>query len=261
MPAPVVVTANGATLAPDAAASWARITKRRGRAIQCSSSYRDWNTQMKMYLAWQAYVNGTGPKPPHGRAIPPWESMHCQGLAVDSNDQAYLKTCSDYGWSQEVGLAANEPWHFEYSRARDKFYGTPTGGSMSDESIAKAVWDTTVNRGATGQIKALQELADAKTNTQSILGILAPVSRGSHLIPMRQEWADTKTNTILLLQKVETLLKQTEELLARPAPTIPPLTEEQLNDIAIAIAAKIQVPTAAEIAKATVDEEHARLKE
>lgn len=132
---------------------------------------------------------------------------------------------------------------------------------MSDESIAKAVWDTTVNRGATGQIKALQELADAKTNTQSILGILAPVSRGSHLIPMRQEWADTKTNTILLLQKVETLLKQTEELLARPAPTIPPLTEEQLNDIAIAIAAKIQVPTAAEIAKATVDEEHARLKE
>lgn len=118
----------GVGYVPEAAASMRRLEARLGRPHDCNSSYRDYAKQLSMYYAWEAYANGTGPYPGHSRAIHPDYSMHCRGLADDSDDwttPGYIELAAEYGW---IRTAANDPTerhHFEYQRWRDQHYGEP----------------------------------------------------------------------------------------------------------------------------------------
>lgn len=58
------------------------------------------------------------------------------------------------------------------------------------------------------------------------------VSRGGKKVTLAQEVADAKTNTIAILARLDKLA----------APTVPPLTPAQLDDLATKVAAKITIP-------------------
>lgn len=110
------------TLQAEAAASWARAEARIGRLLDVNRSLASWDIQMRLYLAWLAFLNGTGPKV--ARALHPSKSMHVLGLAVDSDDgynATIVAILAEHGW---IRTAADEPWHFDYIASRDRFRGT-----------------------------------------------------------------------------------------------------------------------------------------
>lgn len=118
-PTNLVTIRPGVTLQADAAASFQRVEQRAGRCVDVNSTYRDWNEQMRLYLAYQR-----DPKN-NPLALHPDHSMHCRGLALDSDDHTLMRSMGDYGWRATV---ASEPWHFDYFRTLDKHYGQPAGG-------------------------------------------------------------------------------------------------------------------------------------
>lgn len=133
--APVIETIRpGVQFTPEAAASFRRLEARLGRKVDVNSTYRDWDTQMRMYLAWNAYVNGTGPYPGHSRALHPSLSVHCQGNALDSDDwttPGFNALAAEHGW---IRTAANDPTerhHFEYQRWNDRHYGEPAPAAVT----------------------------------------------------------------------------------------------------------------------------------
>jgi hypothetical protein len=112
---------------PEAAASMRRLEGRLGRWHDCNSSYRDWQEQMNMYLAWQRFLNG-GPYPGHSRALHPDSSMHCRGVADDSDDwrtPGYNELAAEYGWIRTAADDLTERHHFEYQSWNDQHYGEP----------------------------------------------------------------------------------------------------------------------------------------
>lgn len=118
----------GVTFASGAAASFKRAEKAWRKRITSNFTYRSPELQQKMYEAWTAYVNGTGPKPPHGRAIQPKYSWHCKGLAIDTDDwklKGFIALMKDHGWIRVV--SKEEPWHFQYYADQDKHLGEPAG--------------------------------------------------------------------------------------------------------------------------------------
>lgn len=131
MGAPAIETIRaGVQFTPDAAAAWRRVEAvwltRVGRLIDVNSTYRDWDTQMRMYRAWQAWVNGTGPKPNHSRAIHPDASRHTSGEAVDSDDwtvPGFIALMAEYGFIRTAAGDPTEQHHFEYQRWNDRHYG------------------------------------------------------------------------------------------------------------------------------------------
>lgn len=120
-PTNLVTVRPGVTLEAAAAASFHRVEKRARRRIDVNSSYRDWDEQMRLYLAYQRHLAG-GPWAP--LALHPDRSMHCKGLAIDSDDHTLMRAAGDYGWRSTV---ETEPWHFDYFRNLDKHFGEPTG--------------------------------------------------------------------------------------------------------------------------------------
>lgn len=130
--APVIVwLREGVGYAPDAAASMRRLERALGREHDCNSSYRDYAEQKRMFDAWTRYVNsGYDPryKPNHSRALNPDDSMHCRGLADDSDDwttPGYIELAAERGW---IRTAANDPTerhHFEYQWWNDQHRNDP----------------------------------------------------------------------------------------------------------------------------------------
>lgn len=118
-PTNLVTLRPGVTFQADAAASFQRVEKRAGRRVDVNSTYRDWEEQMRLYLAYQR-----DPKN-NPLALHPDHSMHCRGLALDSDDHTLMRSMDDYGWRATV---QSEPWHFDYFHTLDKHYGQPSGG-------------------------------------------------------------------------------------------------------------------------------------
>jgi hypothetical protein len=139
--APVIETVRaGVQFTPAAAASFRRLEARLGRRVDVNSTYRDYAKQMSMYNAWNAYASGRGPYPGHSRAIHPDMSVHCRGMALDSDDwttPGFNTVAAEYGW---IRTAANDPTerhHFEYQSWNDKhrFEPAPAGITSTEEDM------------------------------------------------------------------------------------------------------------------------------
>ena len=113
-----------------AAASFRRLGARLGRRVGVNSTYRDWNVQMSMYLAWEAWVAGRGPRPWHARAIHPDRSLHTRGLGWDSNEwttPGFIEIAEEHGWIRTAVWDPTERHHFEYQVWRDQHRNQPAG--------------------------------------------------------------------------------------------------------------------------------------
>lgn len=114
----------GVTLEAEAAASWARMEAERGAELDTNSTYRDYDEQAKArraYLAYVAYLNG-GPWAPWAPlALDPDESWHCLGLAVDTDDDEWVRAHPQFGWRFVV---SSERWHAQYYPTLDLRRGT-----------------------------------------------------------------------------------------------------------------------------------------
>lgn len=103
----------GLTLEKLAAESWSRMEQAKGSQLDVNRSTVPRDVQMSMYKAWNAYANGAGPKPNHGRAIHPDYSWHCVPIAraVDTDDGVWIRNHPQYGWRFVV---KDEKWHAQY---------------------------------------------------------------------------------------------------------------------------------------------------
>lgn len=112
-----------------------RIDKQLGRLLDINSAWRDPIEQQRLYDAYRRYVNGTGPWAPI--ALTPEQSVHCDGEAIDTDDNnaAMTRILNDNGWFHTVfrGGVLVEPWHYEYDFKRDKYFtGSPAGEEEED---------------------------------------------------------------------------------------------------------------------------------
>lgn len=118
----------GVQFTPEAAASFRRAEADLGRSIDVNSTYRSWATQLRMWNAWTAYIQGRGPHPGHSRAIHPSLSRHVDGLGLDSDDwtrPGFNEFMAERGW---IRVAANDPTerhHYEYQAHRDRHRNRP----------------------------------------------------------------------------------------------------------------------------------------
>ncbi len=126
----------GVGYAPAAAASMKRLEAALGRAHDCNSSYRDWDTQQSMYDWWIGWLAGKRPRPPFSRPTRPDLSKHCLGLADDSDDwqtPGYIELAEEHGWFRFYANDPTERHHFEYVESRDQHRNDPV---PSDDIIA-----------------------------------------------------------------------------------------------------------------------------
>lgn len=117
----------------DAAASIRRIDAVLGHPLQITESGRSAEQADANYRAYQAYLAGAGPWAP--LAYDSKNSVHCWGNAIDTNEgQQHLELLKEHGWIRTVyrGGVLIEPWHFEYSTARDAHYTETTTEGEDD---------------------------------------------------------------------------------------------------------------------------------
>lgn len=150
----VVAIRPGVRFTPPAAASFRRAERDLGRRIDVNSTYRDWDLQMSMHLAWEAYVNGRGPHPGHARAVHPKYSKHTSGLALDSDDwtrPGFNEFMADHGWIRVAKDDPTERHHFEYQADRDNHRNdpTPSPAQPEEEDEDMAMKGATYKRGKT----------------------------------------------------------------------------------------------------------------
>ncbi|WP_341935509.1 hypothetical protein MRBLWO14_001161 [Microbacterium sp. LWO14-1.2] len=97
--------------------------------MDINRTYADWDTQMAMYEAWEAWVAGRGPKPNHSRAVHPRESDHTAGVGLDSDDWTdpeFVELAADHGWIRTHASDPTERHHFKYLEGRDNHRNRPS---------------------------------------------------------------------------------------------------------------------------------------
>jgi hypothetical protein len=122
-----------------------RIDQQLGRPLDINSAWRDPVTQERLYNEYRAYVNyqNGGPWAPRAPiALPPEQSVHCRGEAIDSDDgysDYVVGVLNRNGWFHTVyrnGVLV-EPWHFEYDYNRDDFRGGLPAGEEEDDMFSE----------------------------------------------------------------------------------------------------------------------------
>jgi len=103
----------GVQLEDNAAQSFVRMSDAADIELMVNSAYRDAVLQQKLYDGFQAH------KPGFNFALPPAQSSHCRGTAIDfyKEDYGWLERhANEYGWYR---TDKNERWHYEYFANRD----------------------------------------------------------------------------------------------------------------------------------------------
>lgn len=114
-----------------------RIDQQLGRYLDINSAWRDPQEQEQLYNAYRRYLAGTGPWAPI--ALAPEYSVHCDGEAIDTDDNnvAMTRILNANGWFHTVyrnGVLV-EPWHYEYDYKRDKYFGGSPAGSEQEQDL------------------------------------------------------------------------------------------------------------------------------
>lgn len=102
-----------------------------GMPVVITEAYRDGETQAARYRTYLAGGNF---------ALPPGQSMHERGLAVDfkAPSSAWLLTHgSEHGWRCTNQA---EPWHWEYDPDRDQHRLTPTPAPTQKRRPPMTLW-------------------------------------------------------------------------------------------------------------------------
>lgn len=136
MAASTIVTIRpGVQFTPEAAASFRRAEADLERQIDVNRTYASYETQLRMYNAWLAYIQGRGPHPGHSRALHPDLSMHCRGLALDSDDwtePGFNTFMAERGWIRTAAGDPTEQHHYEYQLWRDQHRNRPASTPESE---------------------------------------------------------------------------------------------------------------------------------
>lgn len=127
-----------------AAASIRRIDRQLGRPADINDAGRSAAQADENYRRWVAYRNG-GPWAPY--ALPASKSVHCKGLAADSDDwytARFAAVWRDNGWRQTARYNddRDEPWHGEYFAHLDNHRNDPTPAGTA---AGKSEQETDVN--------------------------------------------------------------------------------------------------------------------
>lgn len=162
MAAPAVQTIRvGVAFTSEAAASFRRCESDLGRRISTNSTYRDWDTQLRMFRAWEAWVAGTGPRPPHSKALHPSTSKHCLGLALDSDEwvnASFNVFMAERGWIRTAANDPSERHHFEYQATRDQHRNRLAGAGGSSGTSQRKKSEMHQARHPNGAISLIGEL-------------------------------------------------------------------------------------------------------
>lgn len=89
-----------------------------GCPVDITNSYRSPEWQQQLYDGWVRRLPG------YNFALPPSQSNHCKGIAVDTAGAmlTWLRTWGlPYGWVPD----RNEAWHFDYVASSDQFAVAP----------------------------------------------------------------------------------------------------------------------------------------
>lgn len=141
-----------------AAASVFRIDQQLGRPADINDAGRSAAQADENHRRWLAYKNGTGPWAPY--ALPSWASVHCDGLAADSDDWYNDAGTVWYrnGWRQTARYNddRDEPWHGEYFPWHDLHINdrtNPTPEQIKENTMFIAVvngnWHLVIPQGDT----------------------------------------------------------------------------------------------------------------
>lgn len=174
---------SGVEFVPGAAAAFrraeAQVQREFGRNIDVNSTYRDWDTQLRMYNAWQAYITGRGPYPGHSKALHPTDplSFHTKGAALDSDDwrnATIVQILAVNGFIRNRLYIPNEQHHFEYIRALDNHLGKPAGGNSTPHTPAPVPADL-MEAIRMAQIRYVHRIPEKNNPTEwMIVGIEIP---------------------------------------------------------------------------------------
>lgn len=125
----------GFKLDSTSAVSWLR-TKGAGNPAHITTAYRDRAYQQRLYDGWLAR------KPGYNFALPPGQSKHELGLAVDV-DRATANWLSAHGAAYGWRGIKSEWWHFEYTAAKDTHRHNATEDDMTPDESRKlnAIYD------------------------------------------------------------------------------------------------------------------------
>lgn len=201
----------GVEFVPDAAAAFrraeAQVRAEFGRDIDVNSTYRSWDTQLSMYNAWNAYVDGRGPYPGHSKALHPGDGLafHVRGTALDSDDwrvEGIVEILAEHGFIRNRLDVPGEQHHFEYIRARDTHYGEEVDDmSAQAEKQIQAIHDA-IFRGGNSMPDGKRSIGASLANIAESVG---PIRRSTGPVSIRQEIADTKTKVFALEAAVSAL--------------------------------------------------------
>lgn len=104
-----LVTVGNATLDKPAADAYA-LALAAGAPPGVTSSYRDPAVQEQLYQGWVNHLAGYNP------ALPPAESQHCLGLALDLplDAELWFRAHPEYGFVFVTGPGQDEHWHCQF---------------------------------------------------------------------------------------------------------------------------------------------------
>jgi hypothetical protein len=147
----------GVQFTPLAAAAFRRAEASWGSEIDVNSTFRDPVKQDSMYEAWLRYVNsGYAPAlyPGHSRALPSWQSIHCRGEALDTDDwvkPGFIAHMAEHGFIRTADWDPTEQHHFEYLKDRDKHFGEAIPVPSKPEENRDTNMPITLRREKNGQ--------------------------------------------------------------------------------------------------------------
>lgn len=235
--------------AADPAASIRRIDAQLARPADVNEAWRSPEQANANYARWVAYQNGTGPKAP--LALPADRSVHCIGYAADSDDwysPVAAQVWRDNGWRQTArypGTSRDEPWHGEYSRSNDKFYGQPAfaGGTPFDAEEAElmgAIQDIQAMHDVTRRVvaDAVQQMHDvtrshvvgeSQKQHDVTRGFTVGQAQAMHDVT-RRYLADTITASVAKLYPGASL-EQIRQAVTDAVGTAPALSDAQVHEL------------------------------